>query len=550
VILPVAAGRLSVWRPASAGPSRVLAAGMLAVLCACPPASVAQVHVSLADLTMRALANNAEVAIQREAVQMAHRAGDRAQAAFDPVVRLETRGRVRTDPLNTIFSGAPEGALAPRGTTVGGSASVVRLFSTGATATAATSISRETTNSVLGPLSPAWLTSTAAELRQPLLQGRNFDAARRAVSVAAVDRARSIVAHERTVSETVAAVERAYWALVAGRREAEVRRQAVALAEAQRVDTHARIDAGMAAETDIAQPAAEMQRRLGELLVAEENAARAEHALKALVLPGSDDPWWDETLVPADSPETPTASLSLAAMLAHALERRAEVREAREGIARQQVEIAYARDRLRPALDLVATYAMRGFAGELNAGLSPPFPFPVPPPPDDQLGAMFRSWATGFEQRFVDASVGVQLSLPLGHRAAHADAATAEAARRQAELLLVQVRQRVVAEVRTAHASLETARRRIEAARAGRDAARVQLQAEQDRFDAGATIGFFVLTRQNELAQAELAETAAIIDYRRALVELARASGTLLSERGIEIAPAAPPVESPRRSQR
>jgi outer membrane protein TolC len=74
--------------------------------------AAAQVSVSLGEVTMKALANHPQVAIEREAVQIAVRAGDRAAAAFDPVLRLDTRGRVRTDPLNTIFSGAPDGALA------------------------------------------------------------------------------------------------------------------------------------------------------------------------------------------------------------------------------------------------------------------------------------------------------------------------------------------------------------------------------------------------------------------------------------------------------
>jgi outer membrane protein len=367
------------------------------------------------------------------------------------------------------------------------------------------------------------------------------DAARRAVRIAAVDRARSGAALERTVADLLAAVEAAYWGVVAARREVDVRRHTVALAEAQREDAQARIAGGIAAEADIATPVAELHRRQGELLSAEAQAARAELALKSLVLAGSDDPWWDEALLPADAPETTATPAPLPAMLAHALEHRPEIREARELAARQEVEVTFARDRLRPTLDLVASYAMRGLAGDVNAGVRPPFPFPVPPPPDDQVGSLFRSLATGFEQRFVDASVGFQLSLPIGNRAAQAEVATAEAARRQAALAVVQARQRVAADVRSAHVAVETARRRIDVARAGRAAARMHLQAEQDRFDAGATIAFFVLTRQNELAQAELAETAALIDYRRGLLDLARATGTLVTERGLEVVPVGPP---------
>jgi outer membrane protein len=97
--------------------------------------------------------------------------------------------------------------------------------------------------------------------------------------------------------------------------------------------------------------------------------------------------------------------------------------------------------------------------------------------------------------------------------------------------------------VRNAALTLETAAARIEAAKAGREAAETQLRAEQERYGVGLSTNFFVLTRQNELAQAALTETAALTDYRRALTDFARSTGVLLDERHIEIAGDAPAVK-------
>mgnify|MGYP001768327053 FL=1 len=86
-------------------------------------------------------------------------------------------------------------------------------------------------------------------------------------------------------------------------------------------------------------------------------------------------------------------------------------------------------------------------------------------------------------------------------------------------------------------------------ARAGRAAAETQLRAEEERFDAGLSTSFFVLTRQNDLTQARLAETAALADLRKAGVEWSRAAGTLLGERRIETEndePATPPAGGTR----
>ena len=117
--------------------------------------------------------------------------------------------------------------------------------------------------------------------------------------------------------------------------------------------------------------------------------------------------------------------------------------------------------------------------------------------------------------------------------------------RRQAGAELTRQRKAVRAQVLDAAATLEAAAGRIEAARAAREAAEVQLAAERDRFAVGLSTNFLVLTRQNELSSARLAEIAALTDYRTARTELGRATGSLLRERGIEIheAPAAPTQE-------
>ena len=46
---------------------------------------------------------------------------------------------------------------------------------------------------------------------------------------------------------------------------------------------------------------------------------------------------------------------------------------------------------------------------------------------------------------------------------------------------------------------------------------------------------FFVLTRQTDLALAQLAEISALADYRKAMTDFARATGTLLTDRGITL---------------
>ncbi|HTV01687.1 MAG TPA: hypothetical protein VMF13_14165, partial [Luteitalea sp.] len=143
---------------------------LAALLSGVPMPGLAQpTPLTLADATARALQRLPEVALQRDAVSLTRLGEDRASAAYDAVIRLDSRLRTRTDPLNTLFVGAPDGALAPRTNSLAGSASWTRLFMSGATVTASTSASFEQTNSRFALLTPAYLTSAGVEFRQPLL---------------------------------------------------------------------------------------------------------------------------------------------------------------------------------------------------------------------------------------------------------------------------------------------------------------------------------------------------------------------------------------------
>jgi outer membrane protein TolC len=529
----------------SALAAALLASATLAAQTAPAPAPPAGVPLSLADATARALARNNEIALERESFRIADASILKAAGSYDPAFRLDAGYRNHTDPVNSLLSGAPAGEISPSSEGVSASASLGTLLPTGGTVSVSASGSRDVTNNFFALLSPGYSTSLGINLRQPLLQNLSVDPARRAIRIASFGRDASTASLRKTVSDTVAAVERAYWTLVAARRDVTVRESNLRLAADQRDDTKSRIDVGTLPESDIAQPLAELERRRGDLLASEEQMRRAELALKLLLLGDESDPLWNETLLPSDAPEAPAARVDLAEALRVAGQKRPELAAARAGLAQRGVDVDYARDRLRPQLDLVAGYARRGLAGGLNPN-APATGFTGGPVvvPDALEGAFGRSLGTVAEGRFPDASIGLSLSVPVFNRSAKGDVAIAKAQKSQAEILLAQQKQRVAVEVRSAVLALETAEQRIDAAKAGRAAAETQLAAEKERYGVGLSTNFFVLTRQNDLAAAALAETAALTDYRKALTEYARATGQLLDDRRIEIAGDAPAVRA------
>ncbi|HKC14053.1 MAG TPA: TolC family protein, partial [Vicinamibacteria bacterium] len=454
--------------------------------------------LSLDEARAWALARNYSIATGRESLSSAAEGIRQAEGAYDFTFNLGGSFVSQTNPANSLLSGAPAGMVAPNQKILDFTTSLSRLLPTGGTLVLQGAGGRGTTDSTFTLLSPNYTTSLGLFLTQPLFRDRAIDSTRRAIRVTRTERDRSLASLKRTVAQTVAAVETAYWNLEADQQRVRVREQAIALAAEQLEETRQRISVGKLPLTDEAQPRAEWERRKNDLFAAQEQALRAENDLKQLILDEGADPLWQERFVPADPVQTTTATVvDLASALARAAELRPEVEEARASVARQAIEIAAARNGLKPRLDLTASYTRNGLAGAQNpntGALATIFPVMVPEALSGDLG---RSWGTIGDNLFPDARVGLSLTVPIGNRAARAGLAVAQVGERQAAIGLAQTRQGVQVEVRNAAATLETTAQRIEATRAGREAAEIQLQAEVERFKVGRSTNFLVLTRQN-----------------------------------------------------
>lgn len=497
---------------------------LVLVLVAGPAAGAGERTLTLDEAIALAVENYEGLLVERASLAAAEAGVEAARGAYDPDFELAARWGEATSPVGSAFPGTSLGSFAATRETADAGVAVTQRLRTGGALALRTTAARETDDGAFAVLSPAYTTRFGFELRQPLLRDRAIDGARLQLRAAAADRAGARAGLRRQLNDTVAAVERAYWALVATRQAVAVREEAVALAGEQLEETTHRIASGVAPETEIAQPRAELERRRGELFAAAETVARAENALKRLVLADADGPLWTARLVPVEPAELAIAPVDLDAALADALAQRAELDARGAEVDRLRAEVAFARDGVRPVLDAVVSYDRVGFDGAATGagGLRA----------DGGLGGAFDGLADG---DYDDTRVALVLGIPIGNRTARAAARSAEEAERRAAAGLAGARKAVRAEVLDAAAAIDTAGQRIAAARAAREAAEVQLAAERERYAVGLSTNFLVLTRQNDLARARLDEISTLTDYRTARTELLRATGSLLAERGIAL---------------
>lgn len=512
---------------------RIAALGALLVPVTKGTALGAELALTLDEAVARALEKNTTIRVEREGLGAAEAAVKGSRGIYDPLLTLEGGWGPVREPVNSSFSGAPVGAAAPTFEATQATLSVQQLLPTGGTLSVHAAGARHTSDGTFTLLSPAYATRLGFALRQPLFRSRKV--ASSTIRVASFDRDRAAASLRSEIANTVTSVERAYWHLTAARREVGVREEALKLAEEQLGETRIRVEQGVSAEAEVAQPRAELERRRGELLASREAMARAENALKLLILDDSETELWVAPVVPKDAAEIETVPADPVGWMDKALATRPEVGAAQAVLDRRRIETELARERARPTVDAIASYDRHGLAGEPNPAAGPPpggGGLTVPPNIDGGWG---RSVGTLLDGDFTTARLGLVFQFPVGNRAAKANVAIAGSAERQAEIQLAQARQVVRAEVMDAAATLETARQRIAAARSAREAAEVQLSAERDRFAAGLSTNFLVLTRQNDLSRARLDEIASIHDYRTARTGVARATGTLLEERAIKV---------------
>ncbi len=424
------------------------------------------------------------IQIERHGLAAATAAARGARGAYDPVLELGGGWTKSTEPSNSAYS-TP---LAPEIESSEVGVAIRQLLPTGGAVSLHGRGVHETTDAGFALLSPADATRLGVELRQPLLRGLAIDEARLSTRVTRADRRGASASLDRALNETAASVEQTYWALAAARLEVSVRDEAVRLAEAQLEQTRARVESGTEPETEYAQPRAEIERRRGELLAARETVARTQNALKLLILGDSDRQAWREDIVPTDSIGVAVTTVDIEALLQGALATRPELGAVQSLLERRRAESAFTRSAALPGLDAVLS--------------------------NDRIGL---------------AGIALVLDLPILNRTARSAADVARNAERQAEAELSRVRKTIRAEVLDAAVTLETASQRIEAALAGLEAAQVQLAAENDRYAAGRSITFLVLTRQNDLSRARLDQISALADYRKARSEMARVTGSRIA---------------------
>jgi outer membrane protein TolC len=393
----------------------------------------------------------------------------------------------------------------------------VQALKTGANLQADFRNQRQDTNSVFSSFNPSYQSSFFVNLSQPLFRGLKIDAGRQQLRVSKNNREISDVAFRQTVINTLANTKTLYFDLIAAIDNLEAQRKSLELAQKLLSENEIKVRVGTLAPLDVVEAESEVASREEGVIVAENQLAEAEDALKLAIFPEHDAATWSLRIVPTDRPSTERVDVDVDAAIAKALEQRTDVVSARKRLQNSEYTLEYAGDLTKPAIDLVAGVGSVGVGGTflVREGLGGEVTQTIPGGYSDALGDVF-----GLENP--DWSVGVQVSIPLQNRSARAQKARAQIALDQARTSLTRLEMLVAQAVRTAGRAVETNYKRVGTTQAAQVLQDRRLDAEQKKFAAGMSTSFLVTQAQRDLALAEVAALRAAADYRKSIVDFER----------------------------
>ena len=485
-----------------------------------------KLRLSLADAIRLTLSNNTEVRINKLQLEDAGFDIGRAYQPFDPVFTANFNTRRSTTPTTDQLAGAPTLSTLGQTTTLG----FAQSFFTGTRYSIGFTGTRSTTNSVFSNFNPSLGTILDFNVSQPLLRNRGIIPNKAPLIIARRNLQQSQHTFSGQVQESIQQAVNRYWDVVEARDNLGVLRKSLELAEETYKLDKRKLELGALPPLDIYRSESQVATRRVQVIQAEYRLKQLEDELRRVI--GADLDLniraLDIELVEPADPQGELVTMDLQQAVEQALGRRPELEALRLQLANDDTSIRVAHNGMQPDLNLNAFYSSSGRGGNrIDTSVTPPVILSTGGLGDafDQLG----SWD------FPSYGFSLQLRLPIKNRVAAAELGSAMVSQKRNLYTLRQREQAVTLEARNAVHQLEQAKLSMAASRIALDLARKNLEAEQRKYELGATTIFFVLDAQTQLSQAEQDLLNSQISYQRAVTALGRATGTLLERHQVQI---------------
>jgi len=462
-----------------------------------------ELFLSIEDCRAAMLRNNLDLAVERLSPQIAEAGVAEARAAFEPLAFSSFSFYKSETPTVDIVA-------ASSSQSEGWDLGLSLPLKTGGQISVRAPSSHTETQSTLQTYE-SYNSDLTLSLSQPLLRDAGLRANTHGIRIAAYSSMASRARAKLETMNALAIVDKVYWRLYAAREELKVRRQEYELAVAQLQRAKRMVEAQTVAKIEILRAESAATQRLEGIILAEKAVRDRQRELKRILNKpdlGMDTPI---ALIPIVSLNPAYIPLDKERVLTYALANRTELLELELQIASQASAVDAARNGRLPALMLSYSYNINGL-GDSGS----------------------EAFDMVLDNEFVDHSVGLNLQVPIGNKAAKSRLRQAILRKERAILTKKQRGLTITQEVLSAIDQLDANWQRVLASRKSAQLAEQTLSAEQRQFELGLQTSNEVLSAQTNYANARSAEVRSLVEYQIAQIDLAYASGCLLDAARVE----------------
>ena len=485
---------------------------------------------------------------------------------YDPVITTTLSIDDRNFPVNNpLTSGTGTGLSALARLTVHTftfNTQYAQGFHTGTTFFTTWDNTRNSSTSAANLFNPSVTSSIFAGFQQQLLNGFGRSVNTRNIRIAKNNRKIADWAFTQQAITTVTNTITAYWELVFSRENVKVQAQAVTVAQKLYNDNKKQLEIGTMAPLDVTRAESELATNRQNLIVAQTLQLQNQQVLKNAISKNPLAPnFVNVELIPSDLPLRPEAveAASFEEAVREAFAKRPELQEEALNLQNGEIDIKATRNALLPTATLTAQYGSTGLAGNQSI-FGPPTTtstgIPIvdstgtPVAPNEFLGTQKSSvigvskagfgdaMSTVFHNNFPDYQVALNVQIPIRNRSAQADNQRAILTQRQLEAALQQLKNAALLDVHNTYIALTQDRAQVEAASKARELQQQTFDAEQKKYQLGASTVYLVIQTQRDLIAAQGTELRALANLVEAKANYERAVGRTLEVNRVTIADA------------
>ena len=491
---------------------------------------------------------------------------------FDPLIQSTTSVIDVSTPINNPFiSGtgtAGVGSIVQHSTQFNNQYS--ETFHTGTNLTVNWNNTRSSSNSA-NFFNPDVSSQLSVSISQPLLNGFGKRQWMRNIRIANNNRKIADWAFAQQAITTITSTITAYWELAYARENVKVNQQAVEVAQKLYEDNKKQLEIGSLAPLDVTRSESEVATDTQNLIFAQTIQLQDEQNLKNFI---SKDPLATNLInveiIPTDQPKQPETveAASFEDAIKEAFAKRPELQEQALNLKNSEIDVSATKNALLPSLTANAFYLSAGLAGNspilgassiigntrapivdangnpitVNVGGVPTPIFEPTATARPVTGVTEQGFTTAqnqiFHNRFPEYAGQLTLTLPLRNRSAQAGHARALLEQRQLETQMQQLRNAALLDVRNQYIALTQDRAQVAAASKARQLQQETFDAEQKKYQLGASTVYVVIQTQRDLITAQGNELRALANLEEAKANYERAVGRTLEVNHVTIADA------------